>query len=221
MLQVRYSLSAQADIGRFAPQRRTLVPRAFLPRIRFCLLSVNKLTQLIQEEASPLPVRLHWASWLMSAWPLGAAVRARVRVYRAAGLTLGPGTLISGPIQFGMTGNPCRNFTVGAHCFLNSPLFVDAAAPVTIGNGVSLGHHVVLVTSDHALGGAEFRAGALQTAPVTIEDGAWIAAGVTVLPGVTVGRGAVVAAGAVVTKDVAPNTLVGGIPAKLIRALEE
>ena len=51
--------------------------------------------------------------------------------------------------------------------------------------------------------GRRFSGGALQVAPVTIEDGAWIAAGVTLLPGVTVGRGAVVAAGAVVTKDVA------------------
>jgi maltose O-acetyltransferase len=182
-------------------------------------LSVNKLAQILREEASPLPLRLQWAGWLMSGWPLGAGVRARVRLYRAAGLAIGPGTLISGPIQFGMTGNPCRSLTIGAGCFLNSPLFVDAAAKVTIGDSVSLGHHVVIVTSSHALGASEFRAGALQTAPVTIEDGAWIAAGVTLLPGVTVGRGAVVAAGAVVTKDVAPNTLVGGIPAKLIRML--
>ena len=155
----------------------------------------------------------------MSGWPLGAGVRMRARLYRAAGLAIGRGTLISGPIQFGMTGNPCRHLTIGAGCFLNSPLFVDAAAPVIIGDNVSLGHHVVLVTSGHAVGTAEFRAGALQTAPLVIENGAWIAAGVTVLPGVTIGRGAVVAAGAVVTKDVPPNTLVGGVPAKFIKAL--
>ena len=53
-------------------------------------------------------------------------------------------------------------------------------------------------------------------APVTIGDRAWISFRATVLPGVTVGEGAVVAAGAVVTKDVAPFTLVAGIPAKKI-----
>ena len=179
-----------------------------------------KLLRLLRAEASPLPLRLQAAAWLMSGWPLGAGVRARARIYKAAGLNLGHGTLLAGPIQLGMTGNPCRNIKIGAGCFLNSPLFIDAAAPVTIGNGVSVGHHVVIITSGHALGTPEFRAGPLQAAPVTIEDGAWIAAGVTLLPGVTIGRGAVVAAGAVVTKDVAPNTLVGGIPAKLIRALD-
>ena len=180
---------------------------------------VRKLASALREEASPLPLRLQAVTWLMSGWPLGAGVRARARLYKAAGLNVGRGTLLAGPIQFGMTGDPCRNIVIGAGCFLNSPLFIDAAARVTIGNNVSVGHHTVIITSGHALGTAEFRAGPLQTAPVAIEDGVWIAAGVTLLPGVTIGRGAVVAAGAVVTKDVAPNTLVGGIPAKLIRAL--
>jgi len=176
-----------------------------------------KLLRLLREEASPL--RLQAAAWLMSGWPLGAGVRARARIYKAAGLNLEHGTLLAGPIQLGMTGNPCRNIKIGAGCFLNSPLFIDAAAPVTIGNGVSLGHHVCIITSDHALGPPASRAGLLKVEPVTIENGAWIAAGVTLLPGVTVGQGAVVAAGAVVTKDVAPHTLVGGIPAKLIKTL--
>ena len=180
---------------------------------------MSSLAQIIREEASPLPVRLQWANGLMAAWPLGAGVRARVRLYRIAGLSIGPRTLIAGPIQFGMTGNPCRNVTVGAGCFLNSPLFIDAAGPVSIGDNVSLGHHVVIITSDHALGPSWFRAGTLQVAPVTIGNGAWIAAGVTLLPGVTIGPGAVVAAGAVVTRDVPPDTLVGGIPAKLIKTL--
>ena len=59
-----------------------------------------------------------------------------------------------------------------------------------------------------------------RACPVVIEDDVWLAARVVVLKGVTIGRGAVVAAGAVVTKDVPPYTLVGGVPAKFIRALE-
>jgi acetyltransferase-like isoleucine patch superfamily enzyme len=55
-----------------------------------------------------------------------------------------------------------------------------------------------------------------QGGPVVIEDYAWVSCRVVILPGVTIGRGAVVAAGSVVTKDVAPYTIVGGVPAKKI-----
>jgi len=181
---------------------------------------LHKTASILREECGTLPLGLWLVDRLTSAWPLGAGGRLRTWLYRAAGIAVGRGTLIAGPIQFGMTGDPRRNLRVGARCFLNSPLFVDAAAPVTVGDGVSIGHHSVLVTTDHALGTADFRAGEIQAAPITIEDGAWIAAGVMLLPGVTVGRGAVVAAGAVVTKDVASHTLVGGVPAKFIRRLE-
>ncbi len=180
----------------------------------------SRLARVAREERGNFSLRLWLAGLLISPLPAGTAARLRTRLYRAAGIKAGPGTLIAGPIQFGSSGDPRRNLQIGARCYLNSPLFIDAAAPVTLGCGVSLGHHVVLVTTSHALGTAEFRAGSIETLPITIEDGAWIAANVTVLPGVTIGRGAVVAAGAVVTKDVAPNTLVGGIPAKLIRALD-
>jgi len=64
------------------------------------------------------------------------------------------------------------------------------------------------------------RAANLETAPIVLQDGAWIGAGATILPGVTVGSGSIVAAGAVVTKDVLPNTLVGGVPARHIRDLD-
>jgi len=182
--------------------------------------TASKMAQVVRDERGALPLGLWLVERLTSAWPLGAGGRLRTRLYRAAGIAVGPGTLIAGPLQFGMTGDPRRNLRVGARCFLNSPLFVDAAALVTIGDGVSVGHHSVLVTTDHAMGTADFRAGEIQVAPITVENGAWIAANVTLLPGVTVGTGAVVAAGAVVTRDVPPHTLVGGVPAKFIRQLD-
>lgn len=55
--------------------------------------------------------------------------------------------------------------------------------------------------------------------PIRIEDKVWFGANVTICPGVTIGEGAIVAAGAVVTKDVAPRTIVGGVPAKFIKKL--
>lgn len=56
--------------------------------------------------------------------------------------------------------------------------------------------------------------------PITIGDDVWIGGHSTILPGVTIGNGAIVAAGAVVTKDVEPNTVVGGVPAKVIKKIE-
>ena len=61
----------------------------------------------------------------------------------------------------------------------------------------------------------------LHPAPIVIGDRVWIGSNATVLPGVTIGDGAIVAAGAVVTKDVAPNTVVAGVPARLLRPLTE
>lgn len=61
--------------------------------------------------------------------------------------------------------------------------------------------------------------GVSLSAPITIEDGCWIGASVTILPGVRIGKGCVIAAGAVVTHDVEDNTLVGGVPAKVIKEL--
>jgi len=57
--------------------------------------------------------------------------------------------------------------------------------------------------------------------PITVEDNVWIGGNATILPGVTIGKNSIIAAGAVVTKDVAANTIVGGNPAQLIRAINE
>jgi maltose O-acetyltransferase len=100
-------------------------------------------------------------------------------------------------------------------------LYIDLGADVRIGNGVSVGHHVTLLTMDHEMGPSAGRCGQLVAAPITLGDGVWLASRVTILPGVTVGKGAVVAAGAVVTHDVAPDTLVAGVPARCVRELDE
>lgn len=180
----------------------------------------KKWTRAAREEFGGLSPRVWLAHALPACLPPGMGGRLRAALYRLLGVPVGPGALVMGPLT--LAGGPGfhRRVRLGARCFVNRQVYLDASAPVTLGDGVSLGHHVVIITTDHAVGPPEFRAGAIRTAPVTIEDGVWVAAGVTILPGVTIGRGAVVAAGAVVTKDVAPDTLVGGIPARLIRKIE-
>lgn len=108
-----------------------------------------------------------------------------------------------------------RNTYIGTGVFINSGARFQDQGGIFIGDGCFLGHNCVLTTLNHGLNPA--RRHLMEPAPVRIERGAWLGASVTVLPGVTIGADAVVAAGAVVTQDVPARTLVGGVPAKVIR----
>jgi acetyltransferase-like isoleucine patch superfamily enzyme len=79
---------------------------------------------------------------------------------------------------------------------------------------------VLLLTGGHVIGPPGRRAAELTCEPIVVGTGAWLGARVTVLPGVTIGDGAVVAAGAVVTRDVAPHTVVAGVPARHLNDLD-
>ena len=98
------------------------------------------------------------------------------------------------------------------------PFHTDCGKNIHIGDDVLIGHNVCLLTLNHDFE-IEKRA-ELHPSPVHIKDKAWIGSNTTILPGVTIGEGAIVAAGAVVTKDVMAKTIVGGVPAKLIKKIE-
>lgn len=104
---------------------------------------------------------------------------------------------------------------IGKGVFVNHSLTCMAAGGITIDDGVMIGPNVRIVTDNHDF---ENRM-VLRCKPVHICQNAWIGVGAIILPGVTIGENAVVAAGAVVTKDVAPNTIVGGNPAKFIKSI--
>lgn len=147
--------------------------------------------------------------------------RVRTFALRAAGVRIGARSGILGAVDITGGGDVRELFSVGEETFISGPLHVDLAAPVHIGSRVQLGHHVVLLTVNHEMGPPSARCGPQVAAPIHIGDGVWIASRVTVLPGVSVGDGSVVAAGAVVSRDVAPNTLVAGVPARFVRVLDE
>ena len=107
---------------------------------------------------------------------------------------------------------------IGDNVFINGGTSICAQKSVTIGDNCLIGNYTLIMDTDfHAVGD---HAQWPDARPVVIEEDVWLAVRVTVLKGVTIGRGAVVAAGAVVTKDVEPYTLVGGVPARLIRRIE-
>ncbi len=138
---------------------------------------------------------------------------------RAVGVRIGSRSLVMGPLDITGPGRVQDLFSIGDDTFVTGPLHVDLGAAVRIGNRVRLGHQVALLTVDHEIGPSAQRCGDVLVAPVIIGDGAWLASRVTILPGVSVGNGSIVAAGAVVTNDVPPNTLVAGVPARVVRDL--
>lgn len=109
------------------------------------------------------------------------------------------------------------NTHLGADVFINAGCRFQDQGGIHIGDRALIGHNCVIATLNHNMDPA--RRANLLPAPVRIGADAWLGSNVTVLPGVAIGEGAVVAAGAVVTHDVAPRTVVGGVPAKLIRNL--
>lgn len=108
-----------------------------------------------------------------------------------------------------------KNISIGKNVFINSGCHFQDQGGITIGDGSLIGHNVVLATINHDLNPANHRKN--HYAPINIGQYVWIGANATVLPGVTIGDWAVVAAGAVVTKDVPANTVVGGIPARILK----
>lgn len=107
---------------------------------------------------------------------------------------------------------------VGDDTWIGPQVLICAGSSVRIGCRVDIAPRVYIGTGTHEIDRRGNRAaGHGVDRSVVIEEGAWLGAASAILPGVTVGSHAVVAAGAVVAEDVAPNSLVGGVPARLIR----
>lgn len=111
-----------------------------------------------------------------------------------------------------------RHIKIGKNIFINHACsFLDMGG-ITIEDNVQIGPRVNITTENHPIDPLKRKD--LDLKPVVIKRNAWIGAGATILPGVTVGENAIVAAGAVVNKDVPANTIVGGVPAKIIKELD-
>jgi len=111
-----------------------------------------------------------------------------------------------------------ENIRIGRNVFINQNCTMYDLGGIDICDDVMIGPNVSLLTSSHPIAPSERRAFVIAK-PIVIERNVWIAAGATIIGGVTVGENSVVAAGSVVTRDVPPNSLVGGNPARVIRAI--
>lgn len=112
-----------------------------------------------------------------------------------------------------------ENINIGKNVFVNHACTFMDRGGITIEDNVLIGPKVNLITTNHPLNPNERRA--TISSPIIIKKGAWIGVGATILPGITIGINSIVAAGAVVSKDVPDNTIVGGVPAKFIKSINE
>ena len=110
-----------------------------------------------------------------------------------------------------------KNIVVGEHVFINACCHFQDHGGVTIGDGCQIGHNVVFATLNHGL--VPEKRKSTCPAPIVLGRNVWVGSNATILQGVTIGDNAIIAAGAVVTKNVAANTIVGGVPAKFIKSI--
>lgn len=135
---------------------------------------------------------------------MGATIGRRVVIY--------PGVWIT----------PGRNLVVGDDVDLAKDVLITTTGGVNIGDRSLIGYRTQILSSNHEIPpkGQPFPISGNVHLPIVIGKDVWIGAGCIITAGVSVGDGSVVAAGSVVTKDVLPNTIVAGVPAKLIRTRE-
>lgn len=111
------------------------------------------------------------------------------------------------------------NITTGLNFYANHGLVILDAAPVTFGDDVMLAPGVLISTATHPLDPIKRQKGIETARPIAIGNNVWIGMGAKILEGITIGDNAVIAAGAVVNKNVQANTVVAGVPARVIRVI--
>ncbi len=147
--------------------------------------------------------------------------RLRWLLLKAAGFEMRGRSTVYGPVVLRPIGG-ARSVSVGKGCFINTEVrFACPKATISLGERCRIGPRVCFEGAQHSLYLNEKGRRGTTGAPISIGNDVWIGAGVIVTAGVEIGDGAVVAAGAVVTRTVPAFTLVGGVPARLIRRLND
>ncbi len=171
---------------------------------------LTKFIATLAEEFQNVHPRLLIANLIFA--PLPPFVGGRLRTFglRAAGFDIGRGSLFWGMPTITGPGKIASRLHIGEGCLFNFGCVFDLTGSIAIGHRVGVGHQVLIMTGSHQIGSRACRAGELTTAPVTIEDGAWIGSRSIILPGVTIGAGAVIGAGTLVSRDIPADMLISG-----------
>lgn len=167
----------------------------------------------------PQAYRMRDASYATKKWLVqmnNSADPAEIRslLSRITGTEIDESVAVFTPLYI----NYGKHTRIGKNVFINfDSTFLDLGG-ITIEDNVLIAPKVSLLSEGHPL--SPHNRHSLTVGHIHIKKNAWIGAGATILPGVTIGENAIVAAGAVVSKDVPANTIVGGIPAKIIKDIE-
>ena len=140
---------------------------------------------------------------------------AKRRLLRSIGYEIGENTKIVGPIH--NTGT----LRIGANCWIGCNLTVHGNGTVTIGDNCDIAPDVTFLTGGHQMGDHSRRAGKGESYHITVGSGVWIGGRVTLLLNTSIGDGSMIAACACVSKDVPADTMVAGVPAKVMKELED
>lgn len=142
--------------------------------------------------------------------------KLRPRLLKIIGMSVGNGVVIGGTTL--LRSDSVNLVSIGNNTYLNGEVrFGCQDKEIKIGEECLIGPRVSFETGSHHLVHSANNGRGFFTKPIVVENKVWIGAGAIILQGVTIGEGSVIAAGAVVTKDVEANTLVGGVPAKLLK----
>lgn len=148
----------------------------------------------------------------------GIGAHFRAYILRLLGFKIGKNSKIMTGIVIHKRNS---NLSIGENTFINKNVFFDlSTAPIKIGNHCDIGFNTTFSNNTHELkSNYQTRRLPAKSLPIKVEDFVWIGCNATVLGGVTVGKGSVIAAGSVVTKDVPPEVLAAGVPARVIKKL--
>jgi acetyltransferase-like isoleucine patch superfamily enzyme len=177
---------------------------------------MSKLLNAIGPELHP---RLILVNLLLCWLPRGVGGRVRTLVYRhLLRLDVGHGTVFLEAISIRGKGDVYGRIRIGRNCGLRDCTFV-ANAPISIGDGVRISADTLITTDTYSIGPSAQRRGEHVLLPVTIGDGCWITQGATIHAGASIGPGTIVANRGSVVGELPADRLVGGVPARSLRAL--